>query len=160
MFPNVRVENSAVPVDGKSVSAPGTAGMRAYRDEQTGKLRNASPEELVIEALQTPPSNDAADATVFITANGKRAALGDSFMSNAVVQRDSEGRLRMYCMPGDAKDAAFLDKVLSTGKEVRLTTNLIALCPSRTRSSFVSRPLPRRSTLPPPSPLSTATRPA
>ncbi len=119
VFPNVRVENSAVPIESKNSNVLGTAGMRAYRDEQTGKLRNASPEELVIEALQTPPANDASDATVFNTAYGKRAALGDSFLSNAVVQRDSEGRLRMYCVPGDAKDAAFLDKALATGKEVR-----------------------------------------
>jgi hypothetical protein len=66
-----------------------------------------------------PPSNKASDATVSITANGKRAVLGDSFMSNAVVRRDADGRLRMYCVPGDAKDAGFLDKVLSTGKDVR-----------------------------------------
>jgi len=92
--------------------------MRAYRD-QAGKLRNATPEELTIEAQQTPPSNRASDARVSFTANGMRAVLGDSFMSNAVVQRDADGRLRMYCVPGDAKDAAFLDTALSTGKDVR-----------------------------------------
>jgi hypothetical protein len=120
VFPNVRVEQSAVPVESKGTNAPGTAGVRAYRDEQTGRLRSASPEELVIEALETPRVNDPGDATVFVMANGsKRAVLGDSFMSNAIVQRAADGRLRMYCVPGDAKDAAFLDKVLSTAKEVR-----------------------------------------
>ena len=118
VFPNVRIEQSAVPVDSTGANEPGSAGMRAYRD-QTGKLRNATPEELTIEAQQTPPSNRASDARVSFTANGMRAVLGDSFMSNAVVQRDADGRLRMYCVPGDAKDAAFLDKALATGKDVR-----------------------------------------
>jgi len=120
VFPNVRIEQSAVPVDANRVAnAPGTAGMRAYRDQQTGKLRNATPEELVIEALETPSANDANDATVVVTANGKRALLGDSFMSNAIVQRDADGRLRTYCVPGDATNAVFLDKMLSTAKEAR-----------------------------------------
>ena len=118
VFPNVRIEQSAVPVDSTGANEPGSAGMRAYRD-QAGKLRNATPEELTIEAQQTPPSNRASDARVSFTANGMRAVLGDSFMSNAVVQRDADGRLRMYCVPGDAKDAAFLDTALSTGKDVR-----------------------------------------
>src|SRR5262249_37154715 len=56
VFPNVRLEQSAVPVE-SSANGPGSAGMRAYRDERTGKLRNATQEELTIEALQTPPSN-------------------------------------------------------------------------------------------------------
>jgi hypothetical protein len=118
VFPNVRVEQSAVPVDSTGANAPGSAGLRAYRD-QNGKLRNATSNELAIEALQTPPSNKASDATVSFTANGMRAVLGDSFMSNAVVQRDADGRRRMYCVPGDANEAAFLDQALLTGKDVR-----------------------------------------
>src|SRR5215470_1079661 len=51
VFPNVRIEQSAVPVDSTGANEPGSAGLRAYRD-QTGKLRNATSNELAIEALQ------------------------------------------------------------------------------------------------------------
>jgi hypothetical protein len=42
LLPNVRVETAAVPVSTINRGARADAGLRAYRDEQTGRLRQPS----------------------------------------------------------------------------------------------------------------------
>jgi hypothetical protein len=59
----------------QSVDGRGTGrdvGMKAYKDQETGKLRKATQEELQIEAQAAPPSNQAAGARVTTAANGRK----------------------------------------------------------------------------------------
>jgi hypothetical protein len=100
VLPNVRVERSSQPVDGRGSARE--VGMKAYKDPDTGKLRKATQEELQIEAQTTPPSNNAAAATITTSANGRKSALLDeSFMSYAVVRKGEDGKLDMVCVTGE-----------------------------------------------------------
>jgi len=118
VLPNVRVEAAAVPVTTTGRGTRGDAGVRAYRDEQTGRLRNANQEELTIEAAQTPRANDPAGATVMFLPDGRvRALLDESFLSNAVVHRTADGRLVMECLPGDSQANGWLQQAVSTATE-------------------------------------------
>lgn len=102
VLPNVRVEQSAQPADG---SASGReAGMKAYKDAETGKLRKPTQEELQIEAQAAPPSNKAAGATVRTAPNGRKSAqLDESFMSYAVVRKDEQGKVETMCITGEGE---------------------------------------------------------
>jgi hypothetical protein len=103
VLPNVRVEQSAQPVDGRGTARE--VGMRAYKDPDTGKLRKPTQEELQIEAQAAPPSNRAAGARVTTSRNGgKSAQLDESFMSYAVVRKDKHGKVDTLCVTGE--DAA------------------------------------------------------
>jgi hypothetical protein len=117
VLPNVRVEAAAVPVKtGRGTRAD--AGQRAYRDEQTGRLRNATQEELNIEAAQTPRANNPAGASVILQSDGRVSALlDDSFLSNAVVHKTADGRLVMQCLPGDSQASGWLQQAVSTATE-------------------------------------------
>ena len=118
LLPNVRVEAATVPVTTTGRGTRADAGVRAYRDEQTGRLRNASPEELIIEAAESPRANDPAGATVIIMPDGRvRALLDESFLSNAVVHRLPDGRLVMQCLPGDSQASGWLRQAVSTVTE-------------------------------------------
>jgi hypothetical protein len=102
VLPNVRVEKSGQPVDGRAVSRE--AGMKAYKDRETGQLRKATNEELLDEALSTPPANNAAGATVTVSAGGRKSAiLDESFMSYAVVRKGTDGKLDSVCVTGEAQ---------------------------------------------------------
>jgi hypothetical protein len=118
VLPNVRVEAAAVPVTTTGRGTRADAGVRAYRDQQTGQLRNATPEELIIEAAQAPHANDPAAATVIFLPDGRvRALLDESFLSNAVVHRTADGRLVMQCLPGDSQASGWLQQAVSTATE-------------------------------------------
>jgi hypothetical protein len=102
VLPNVRVEQSARPVDGQGTGRE--VGMKAYKDPDTGKLRKATREELQIEAQTAPPSNNAAGATVKTAPNGRKSArLDESFMSYAVVRKGAQGKLDMLCVTGESE---------------------------------------------------------
>jgi hypothetical protein len=102
VLPNVRVEQSAQPVDGRGTGRD--VGMKAYKDAETGKLRKATQEELQIEAQAAPPSNNAAGARVTTAPNGRKSALLDeSFMSYAVVRKGEQGKLDMLCVTGEGE---------------------------------------------------------
>jgi hypothetical protein len=115
VLPNVRVENASLPVDGRVPRA--AAGMRAYKDHETGQLRKASPEEQQEEAQAAPASNDASGARVTMSADGRKSAsLDESFMSYAVVRKGADGRLEQICVTGEtAAEHALHAK--PTGKE-------------------------------------------
>lgn len=102
VLPNVRVEQSAQPVDGRGTARD--VGMKAYRDPDTGKLRKATQEELQIEAQAAPRSNNAAGARVTVAPNGRKSALlDDSFMSYSVVRKGDQGKLDMLCVTGEGE---------------------------------------------------------
>jgi hypothetical protein len=118
VLPNVRVEAAAVPAAETGRGTLADAGMRAYRDEETGRLRHASSEDLIIEAAQTPRSNNPAGARVMFMPDGRRSALLDeSFLSNSVVHRLPDGRLVTQCLPGDSQADGWLEKAVSTATE-------------------------------------------
>ena len=102
VLPNVRVEKSTQPVDGRA--SPREAGMKAYKDKDTGQLRKATSEELQEEAQTTPPANNAAAASVTVSPDGRKsAALDESFMSYAVVRKGADGKLDSVCVTGEAQ---------------------------------------------------------
>lgn len=101
VLPGVRVETAPRPV----VSQPmrGAAGVRAYKDRETGQLRKATPEEQQEEALAPAAANDATGARVSVMAGGRKSAqLDESFMSYSVVRRTADGRLEAQCVTGES----------------------------------------------------------
>ncbi|HEY9066248.1 MAG TPA: hypothetical protein VIO33_14785 [Burkholderiaceae bacterium] len=120
VLPNVRVENAAKPVDalsGKTSSAAGTSGMKAYRDPETGKLRRPTADDLLDEASAAQPSA-APSVRVTTSADGRRSAQSDeSFMSYAVVTRDAGGRLDMQCVTGEQQARKALTRNAGKAKE-------------------------------------------
>jgi len=102
VLPNVRVENASQPIAGQGTR--GQAGMKAYKDQETGKLRKATPEELQEEAQSTPRANDPAGASVVVTPGGRKSAtLDESFMSYAVVRKGTDGKLDTMCVTGESQ---------------------------------------------------------
>jgi hypothetical protein len=119
VLPNVRIETSAVPVATTGRATAGDAGMRAYRDADTGRLRHAAPEELLIEAAEASRANNPLGAQVMYMPDGRiRALLDESFLSNSVVHRRADGRLVMQCLPGDSQADGWLQQAVSTETEV------------------------------------------
>lgn len=103
VLPNVKVEMAQQPVDGKPMLGRQNA-MKAYKEQDTGKLRKITPEEQQDEAQSTPLDNNAAAATVTTAAGGRKSALLDeSFMSYAVVRRGEDGKLDTQCVTGEAQ---------------------------------------------------------
>jgi len=118
LFPNVRIEAAPAAVATKPGSR-GESGLKAYRDAQTGGLRQVSAEELLQEAMQQPQSNNPAGAVVTRMPDGRLSAqLDDSFLASAVVQKLEDGRLVMQCVPGESQASAWLKKAVSA-KEVQ-----------------------------------------
>jgi hypothetical protein len=102
VLPNVRVEQSAQPVEGRGTGRE--AGMKAYKDQETGKLRKATQEELQIEAQTAPRSNNPAGAKVTVAPNGRKSGLlDDSFMSYSVVRKGEHGKLETMCVTGETE---------------------------------------------------------
>lgn len=103
VLPNVKVEMAQQPVDGKPMLGR-ESGQKAYREQDTGKLRKITPEEQQEEAKSTPLDNNAAAARVTTSASGRKSALLDeSFMSYAVVRKGDDGKLDTQCVTGEAQ---------------------------------------------------------
>ncbi len=113
ILPNVRVERSAQPVDTARPVSTSNAGMRAFRDPETGKLRKPTAEDLLADAQVTPALNNNAAAARFTARGNARATalLDESFMSYAVVGRGADGALDMQCVVGEERAR----KALATG---------------------------------------------
>ena len=101
---------------------PGSAGLRAFVDPETGALREATAEDLAKAALEHPIElRKDADIQVIQHANGmKSAVLDESFMSTSVVKVGADGRLITDCVTSrDEYDAFFADTASSAGPEVQ-----------------------------------------
>jgi hypothetical protein len=117
VLPNVRIEQSAQPVDGHGTGRE--AAQKAYKDPATGKLRKPTQEELQIEAQTAPRSNNAAGARVTTSPSGRKSALLDeSFMSYSVVRKDEHGKLDTLCVTGENAAHKALNEV-PVAKEAR-----------------------------------------
>ena len=82
--------------------APQQAGMRAFKDPETGLFREATPEDVpsTAKAATVHPARVA-------TANrsgGLSVMLDEGFMSNTVARKDAAGRINLQCVTGE--DAA------------------------------------------------------
>ncbi|HEU5293941.1 MAG TPA: hypothetical protein VFU71_04050 [Burkholderiaceae bacterium] len=111
VLPNVRVENSSQPIAGQRTR--GQAGLKAYKDHETGKLRKATPEEQQEEAQSAPRANNPAGATIVVSPGGRKSAtLDESFMSYSVVRKGADGKLDTMCVTGEAQARKALSGVL------------------------------------------------
>ena len=103
---NVRIETaSASQVAEAARQAPGAgqAGLRAFKDPQTGELRSQTPEEMMEAAsAKSAPMSGAAKSTFLTPAGGIAAALDETYMSNAIVTKDAAGKVRMQCVTDTA----------------------------------------------------------
>jgi hypothetical protein len=116
-FSNVRIE-SMTPAQAAAVEKPSTpaSAYRAFKDKDSGKLRDQTPEEMVEEgaAVQRKAATAPAPAGTLVKSASGRAImlLGESFMSDAVAVKDASGKLEWDCI-GDKKAAA---RALAEGK--------------------------------------------
>lgn len=119
VLPNVKIDKSPQPVDGGPASSR-DAGMKAYKDHETGALRKQTPEEMIEEAAAAPLANNAAAARVSVSSTGRKSAvLDDSFMSYAIVRKGDDAKLEMQCVTGDTHAHAALKAVAPAAKEHR-----------------------------------------
>ena len=112
-FPNVVLENAPQATNESTVS--GAAGMRAYIDEKTGKLREQRPEDMQREGrvpsrtpsaakryMQSDALTDGAEVEMtYGPGNTVGIRLGSSTMAYQVAQRDSDGELKIQCLTGE-----------------------------------------------------------
>ncbi len=105
-FEHVRVVNA--PIAATATQAP-QAGMRAYIDAETGKLRGPTGEEMQAASAEQPAAQSrrlrAAPLSAVITseAGGVGMALDESFMQYAVVVRQADGSFGEVCVTGSDK---------------------------------------------------------
>jgi hypothetical protein len=123
-LPNVRIENASpaqVNAAAKASKGNAQAGVRAFKDKDSGNLRDQTPEEMVedgITSAQQSMAKAAAAPAAAITSSttGRAVVLVDeSFMSNTVAVKDASGKLTMECVTG--KDAA--TKSIAGAKSVK-----------------------------------------
>ena len=105
-LPNVRVE-MASPAERAQASraAAGSSqpAVRAYKDPETGELRDQTPEEMMLDGMSLTKSarGPAAKSVVMKPGGAFSIELDESFMTNAVVTRDGTGKAHMQCVTGD-----------------------------------------------------------
>lgn len=113
VLPNVRVE-AASPAQIRALQAErasvASAGMRAFKDRDTGLLREPTPDERA--AIAAEPQALQGPVTVRTLANGTKIAMpGESAMSFSVVRRGDDGRLHDACVTGhEAMTKALVSK--------------------------------------------------
>jgi hypothetical protein len=102
-LPNVRVIN-ATPAQRSAMSKwdaqSASASMRAYKDPETGQLREQSPEEAAKEGGLSKSAARGEPINITSPYGGTIMALDDSFMVNSVVTRDASGKMLMQCVTG------------------------------------------------------------
>ena len=116
---NVKIQ-SATPEQIKAAAAQknnatATSGVRAYKDKDSGKLRDQTPEEMIEEGAPAVASTSETAVIITPSKGGVAAQLDESFMSSAVATKDAAGNLHMDCVIG--KDAT--SKALVNGKAIK-----------------------------------------
>lgn len=106
-FPNVVISQAEVPAVESSAAA--SAGMRAFKDKETGRLRNPTAQEMsemANDAAAAAPAAAPEAVSVRTLRNGMTAAtLDESFMSYSVATKSSTGHVHTDCA-ADAHEAA------------------------------------------------------
>lgn len=114
---NVKIQN-ATPQQvaaAEKQSASSKSAVRAFKDKDSGKLREQTPEEMVEEGVASAAAPPQQPVAVFDGPAGSVGALLDeAFMANAVARKDASGKLHMECVTGH--NAA---KTLANGKVMK-----------------------------------------
>ena len=99
-FSNVTVVEAAMPAT--SETTLGAAGMRAQKDQDTGRLR--APTAVEIQALDAlAPSVPEEPVEVSTLADGTTVArLNQSYMIYSVVHKNADGSLSEQCVTGES----------------------------------------------------------
>jgi hypothetical protein len=90
-------------------AAPAAAGLRAFRDPVTGRLRLPTEEEKarLREARGLAPKESVTFKTTVRPDGTTSVELGDAFLFDVVATRDADGATRVRCVPrGGASPAA------------------------------------------------------
>jgi hypothetical protein len=105
-FPHVMISQAAAPAVESPAAA--AAGMRAFKDKETGKLRHPSAQEMAEMAADdaaAAPAAAPAAMSVRTLSNGMiTATLDESFMSYSVATKSSTGHVHADCA-ADAHEA-------------------------------------------------------
>ena len=104
VFPNVKIQAaSPEQVRASDKASAASAGIRAFKDKDTGRLRPATPEELEAIAAETPAAAQQPDTQgtfVQLSSGAIMMDLGESAMSYSVVRKGADGRVDMQCVTG------------------------------------------------------------
>lgn len=115
-LPNVKIQNATQQqietMSAQKSQAPAKSAVRAYKDKDTGKLRDQYPEEMQEESAAAVARSSEPAAIIAPAKGGVAALLDESFMTDAVASKDSSGHLHMECVTGKGAVA----KALVTGK--------------------------------------------
>lgn len=116
-LPNVTIQSaSPEQLRAKGTAAATSAGLRAFKDKDTGRIRPATPEELEAIAAETPAVAEP-PVTFYRNSSGAMVVeLGESAMSYSVVRKDADGRVDLQCVTGP-EAAAKAMSAKATAKE-------------------------------------------
>ena len=105
-FSNVTIRNATAPTKTLDSSVNGAALARAYKDQDTGRLRGPTPAELLAESLLEPAATEPeASAILPSSSGGMVAELGDSGLVYMVARKTDTGSVSADCVT-DARTEA------------------------------------------------------
>ena len=115
-LPNVKIQN-ATPQQVQAAAQRANAAnvVRAYKDKDSGKLRDQTPEELLEEGAASVAMPSEPSAIITPAKGGVAALLDESFMTDAVASKDAAGNVQMECVTGKGAAA----KAIVNGKAVK-----------------------------------------
>lgn len=120
-FPNVVISKAESPA--VETSATASPGMRAFKDKETGRLRNPTAQEMADMAAADAAAAPAAApeaVSVRTLSNGMTAAtVGESFMSYSVATKSSTGHIHTDC----AADAHKADAAIHADPAKEITND-------------------------------------
>ena len=101
-LPNVTIQNATPEQARAAARQDGTAGagLRAFKDRDTGRLRPATPEELEAVAAEAPAVAEQPVAVYRHSSGALMAEVGESAMTYSVARKSGDGRLDMQCVTG------------------------------------------------------------
>jgi hypothetical protein len=113
---NVRIQAASpaqIAEASRTVANPAKAGVRAFKDPDSGELRDQTPEEMMLDGMSQGNAKAATSRGAKALAHpqgGISIPLDESFMANAVVSKDAAGKMHMQCVEGDDAAAAVLER--------------------------------------------------
>ena len=117
-LPNVKIEKATPQqiMAANKTSKTSQKAVRAFKDKDSGNLRDQTPEEMVEDGIASAAMSPAEPVAIINGPMGGVAALLDeNFMSNAVASRDAAGNLHMDCVTGKGAGS----KAVVNGKIVK-----------------------------------------
>ncbi len=100
-LPNVTIVTAtAEQLRAAAKPAAASSGVRAFKDPETGRLRAATPEELVAIAEEAPALSEQPVAVFRHSSGALVAEVGESAMTYSVARKAAGGRLDLQCVAG------------------------------------------------------------